>query len=526
MFILPLVSFSYGAQNIERAAAEEAVAIGIEAMRTGQFAQARAAIEKALNAEPENAEANLQLGLLLGQFGDIQAATEAFRKAVRAKPDWPEAHYNLGLTMVADPTGKRDWPLAMAEFREALRLRPSYADAHHLLGIALAEVGQREAAIAEFHAALAANPSSPETHLDLGKAFEAAGDQAAAEHEYRESIRLRTGYTTGEFALGNLLLKRERAPGGALEAIEHFRNALRANPDNAAAQYALAKALREAGHSNEAAVAFRQAAALTKRQEEAAQCTRLSNEGLDSAHRGDTEAAIRNLRDAVALGPDSAIAHYNLGLVLADQDESVPAAIQITEAISLQPAEPRFYATLGRVYLRHGDRQHARAAFEMAAQLQPGNVSAENELMKLDKTDAVARNSLPNDTFPFGAPADTADAHFAFATILANRGDWIDAAGEWLRVLALNPNHLDARNNLGVSYAHLGRDDQAELEFRKALQFSTESAGAHFGLAVLALNRGNRIQAVEELRQVIRIQPNYPQAQQLLAQVPPALRFR
>ena len=43
------------------------------------------------------------------------------------------------------------------------------------------------------------------------------------------------------------------------------------------------------------------------------------------------------------------------------------------------------------------------------------------------------------------------------------------AVGEWLRVLMLQPNNIDARNNLGVSYAHLAKDENAELEFRKAL---------------------------------------------------------
>jgi Flp pilus assembly protein TadD len=84
-------------------------------------------------------------------------------------------------------------------------------------------------------------------------------------------------------------------------------------------------------------------------------------------------------------------------------------------------------------------------------------------------------------------------------------------------VLALQPDNVDARNNLGVSYAHLGQDDKAELEFRKALQVSPNSAGAHFGLAVLFLQAGKKAEAVRELRAVIGSQPDYPQAQNLLA---------
>jgi Flp pilus assembly protein TadD len=49
------------------------------------------------------------------------------------------------------------------------------------------------------------------------------------------------------------------------------------------------------------------------------------------------------------------------------------------------------------------------------------------------------------------------------------------------------------------------------------MQVSADSAGAHFGLAVLALQRGNNIAAIQELREVTRVQPDYPQAQALLS---------
>jgi Flp pilus assembly protein TadD len=501
----------WGAQS-----ADQSVAAGVEAMRTGKLAEARMDFEKALRDQPQSAEANLQLGLLYGQLGNVTSASEAFRKAVRVKPDWAEAHYNLGLTMVSDPHGKRDWPGAMAEFREALRLRPNYPEAHRLLGVGLTETGQNAAAISEFRAALAADSNSPEIHLDLGKALANTGGQAAAEREYREAIRLHPGYAEAELELGKLLANANKA-GNTIEAVEHFRHALRSNPDTAAAQYALAKALQQQGHSAEAAIAFREAAALTKRQQDAVQCTRLSNEGLDAAHRHDGDTAVRMLREAVDLRPDAAIAHYNFGLVLADRGDLAAGVAQVVEAISLAPADARFYLALGQLYIKIGDRKLARAAFERMAQLEPGNATVEAELIDLDKikTTTSVQNS-GGDPYQFGATADTPEAHFTFATVLGRRGDWLDAAGEWMRVLALQPNNVDARNNLGVSYAHLGEDDRAELEFCKALQVSADSAGAHFGLAVLALKRGDKTDAAGELRAVIRVQPDYPKAQSLL----------
>jgi Flp pilus assembly protein TadD len=240
---------------------------------------------------------------------------------------------------------------------------------------------------------------------------------------------------------------------------------------------------------------------------------------LDAAARGDRESAIRKLKEAVALRPDIALPHYNLGLVLADKGDLLTAEEQVIEAISLAPFDPRFYIALGQMWKHSGDSQRAYDALERAALLDPGNSTAAAELRNLKSSGAMTAASSKNgqDPYRYGAPTDTPAAHFAFATVLARRGDWIGAAGEWLRVLALQPDNLDARNNLGVCYAHIGQDDKAELEFRKALEVSPDSAGAHFGLAVLALQRGDNRAAIRELREVTRIQPNYPQADKLLS---------
>ncbi|MCU1292458.1 MAG: repeat-containing protein [Bryobacterales bacterium] len=235
---------------------------------------------------------------------------------------------------------------------------------------------------------------------------------------------------------------------------------------------------------------------------------------MDAARRGENEAAVRTLREAVQLRPDAPIAHYNLGLVLADRGELTAARAQVVQAISLSPTEARFYLALGRMWNREGNSQRARAALQRASELDPTNGMDAAELRNLNSR--AASRVAEDDPYRFGALADTADAHFTFATVLARRGDWTGAAGEWLRVLALRPDDVDARNNLGVSYARAGEDGPAELEFRKALLVSAASAGAHFGLAMLELQHGNQAAAVQELREVTRLQPEYPQAQSLL----------
>lgn len=499
------------AQDANAALGTRELAEGGAALRAGRLAEARIDFERSARDAPENSEAEVQLGLLFGRSGDIAAAEGAFRKALRANPDSAEAHFNLGLTMVADFTGKRDLPQAIAEFRAAIRLRPKFAEAHRLLGAALAQAGERDTAITELRTALAYDPHSTEALVELGRLYESVDNATLAEIEFRTALSVHPGLAQAEVALGKLLLKRDNQED---EAIEHFRQALRTDPDLTSAQYSLGRALQQkGGHKAEADIAFREAAASSKRGEDAAQCTRLSNEGLDAAHNGQFAIAVKKLKEAVALCPDSPVAHYNLGLLLADRGDLAAARAQVVEAISLLPSDPKFYGSLARMWQREGDRRHAMQAMERAAALEPENQVFANEL-RLAGQPAGAPPVA--DSFEYGAATDTPDAHFAFATVLAQREDWLGSSGEWLTVVRERPADVDARNNLGISYAHCGQDDNAELEFHKALWIAPDSADAHFGLAVLHLQHGDKAHAAEELRRVVRARPDYPGARSLL----------
>ena len=65
--------------------------------QNGNGAAAQAAIDAALNLDPNHAAALNQQGLLLRKNGKFIEAEAAYMKAVTAKPDYALAHYNLGV---------------------------------------------------------------------------------------------------------------------------------------------------------------------------------------------------------------------------------------------------------------------------------------------------------------------------------------------------------------------------------------------------------------------------------------------
>jgi len=68
-------------------------------LNDGRRADARAALERALEIEPGHAAANTQLGILLREDGNFAEAEAAYRRALEANPDHALAHYNLGVLL-------------------------------------------------------------------------------------------------------------------------------------------------------------------------------------------------------------------------------------------------------------------------------------------------------------------------------------------------------------------------------------------------------------------------------------------
>ena len=62
----------------------------------GQFDEAIAHYQKALEIKPDYVEAHNNLGLALAGRGQVDEAIDHYRKALDINPDYVEAHYNLG----------------------------------------------------------------------------------------------------------------------------------------------------------------------------------------------------------------------------------------------------------------------------------------------------------------------------------------------------------------------------------------------------------------------------------------------
>src|SRR5215472_15563487 len=96
---------------------------------------------------------------------------------------------------------------------------------------------------------------------------------------------------------------------------------------------------------------------------------------------------------------------------------------------------------------------------------------------------------------------------FARAVELHQAGDIQGAIREYEAFLALKPQRVDARSNLGAAYARLGRYEQAIAEYQRALAIEPGNATIRFNLALAFFKGAHFREAAAELAQVIPTQP-------------------
>jgi TolB-like protein/Flp pilus assembly protein TadD len=124
----------------------------------------------------------------------------------------------------------------------------------------------------------------------------------------------------------------------------------------------------------------------------------------------------------------------------------------------------------------------------------------------LPKARAAAQRSLKLDD-------NLAEAHASLAYVLAYyEWDWTAAEREFRRAIALRPSSADAHFSYSRFLAAAGRPEEAIAEIRRAQELDPRSLLLKANRALLSYFRGQYDDALEELLEIRRLDPNFPVA--------------
>ncbi|MES1930703.1 putative PEP-CTERM system TPR-repeat lipoprotein [Salinisphaera dokdonensis CL-ES53] len=378
------------AENLQDASFQ--LALGLLAMRQGDFDRARTQLESLLDGADPNAHPNALLAMakLEGVQGNEGAALQWLEKAYESRPD--DRFIAVALSrayLAAGLSGK-----AVNVTSKLADGQPDDAEMRHLNGVTLITADRIDEGIEDLARAVQIEPESRSYRMDLARAQLAANRLDAAREQLTNVHDRFPDYAPAITSLAMTQLRQGDVDTAMATADELARNpegkvaaeVLKGSIHSAQGQFAAAaKAYERARNLKPSqALTFKVFEARRRSGDEAAgealkewltahssdaQVRLVYAQWLESAKR--TAQAANAYETVLASEPENPAALNNLALLYAETNSE--RALKLAErAHALAPGNPAITDTLGWIELRSGDRSRGLALIREAAQAAPG----------------------------------------------------------------------------------------------------------------------------------------------------------
>jgi predicted O-linked N-acetylglucosamine transferase (SPINDLY family) len=230
-------------------------------------------------------------------------------------------------------------------------------------------------------------------------------------------------------------------------------------------------------------------------QDEAAQ---LIAEGNRLEDRGEHAQACALYRQAIAMAPQLADAHLNLGIGLEASGDAAGAMACYEKALALEPRSAAANYNLGKLLYSRGAPDRARPLLARALEIRADFLDA--RLVHAYVLHAMGE--LPAAAAELAAVLRHRPGDLSLRVILAQirqaLGDLAGAAAELEVVLSIKPDWKEALYNYGTAVMAQGREPEAERALRRVLELDPDFRLAYRMLGSL-LHRQGRIDELLEL---------------------------
>jgi tetratricopeptide (TPR) repeat protein len=340
-----------------------AIDLAVAYARDGQLADAVSAIANTMESFPNSVKLSNALVALYVKVSRTLDAEHLAQKTYQAHPEDVSAQTSYLRTLVingdwgpAKPVGDKllaeaphaydtlylngvmerqagDFAAARDHLTEALAIHPGQQSVEANLGIALSRLHDPADAKIHLEKALELGNTEPETHFELASALRALGQTDEAKQEmlrYQQAVKDRDNTTLAVSKAAEAA--QALAKGDTQHAVDLYKEAFAAAPQNALIGYRLATALDQAGDTDgeqsvlEKVVAIDPSIALAQNQL-----------GYLESRRGDYTSAESHFRQAVASAPAFTQAWISLAATLGMESKFSEAEQAVASALRLDP---------------------------------------------------------------------------------------------------------------------------------------------------------------------------------------------
>jgi cellulose synthase operon protein C len=379
-------------------------------LRLGDSYRAFQELNRTVELDPANYRAQTDIANLLTAARnpdgtpspDNLKQAETHLNIIRDKvPDLPETHEAWANYYAA----KNNLSDALKEMQLAIAADPKRAESYLLLGILQIRANMLDQGEASLKKAAEVDPKSMNAQMMLGSFYQGNNHPAEAEQQYRHAIEVSPKNPVPRAALAALLMRENRksdaeaflrqtkkdfpddSEGYCMLGDFYFQNG---DIDRAVAEYA--SLYSEHPKDFKVKKNYVQLLILKGRYDEASQ---LDNEILKSnahdtdaqvykgeiqLHQHDTTGAVNSLQSALHNDPENAVAHYQLGLAFAQQNDAARAESEWREAARLRPNMVEAQRAIAVLEMRHNDTDGLMQTAQAVITAAPS--SAEGYLMR------------------------------------------------------------------------------------------------------------------------------------------------
>lgn len=208
--------------------------------------------------------------------------------------------------------------------------------------------------------------------------------------------------------------------------------------------------------------------------------------------------------------PDPAAYHYQMGLSYLGERNYSSALFELTEAEKLNPENPDILYNLGLAFIGKKRPDLAESRFLKAISLRPGFSIARNDLgvayLDLQRWDsAIMQFKIVKDDL-FYANSENATINLGLAYL--GKGNFAKALEELKAVATLNPGNPVVHLSLGRVWFAMEKNDQAAMEYTKALRIYADYGAAHYYLGQLQMQQKQMEAARASFKEAIRLIPD------------------
>lgn len=248
------------AQQIRASASDPDLLEAGVALCDNRLAVAERLLKPYLARHPTNAAAIRMLAEVAARLGRNEDAETLLARCVELAPAFAEARHNHAtilyrLNRSEEALAQLDWLLAR---------NPQHPGYRNLKAAALGRVGDYQGAIALYDELLKAYPDQPKAWMSYGHSLKTVGRQSDAVAAYRRSIALAPQMGEAWWSLANLKTVRFSDDDVAAMEGQLARTDL-SDEDRFHLQFALGKALEDAGEAARAFAFYRDGAALRRK---------------------------------------------------------------------------------------------------------------------------------------------------------------------------------------------------------------------------------------------------------------------